>query len=175
MKTILTLILLCVIALPCSGFTPEELEQIGRLIDKKLEPIKKDITEIKIDIAEIKGKMATKDDIIEVRKDFAKQMNDFRKEIQAEIRNTNERIDRTNAKIDSTNERIDHLYDTSIVVWGAIIVAIFTAIFGGPIFNRWLERREKRKDAIATMRETALELAKNKPEWAEAYKNIGLL
>ncbi len=154
MKTTLTFILLFAIALPCSGLTQQDLEQIDRLMDKKLEPIK-------IDIAYIKGKMATKDDIIEVRKDFTAEMNAFRGEISA--------------KVDNTNERIDSLYEASIVVWAAIIVAILAAIFGGPIFSRWLERREERKDAVVKMRETALELAKEKPEWAEAFKNIGLL
>jgi flagellar biosynthesis/type III secretory pathway M-ring protein FliF/YscJ len=158
MKTILTFILLFAIALPCSGLTQQDLEQIERLMDKKLEPIK-------IDIAEIKGKMATKDDIIAVRKDFTEEMNAFRQEIYA-------KIDSTNA---STNARIDSLYNASIAVWTAIFIAIIAAIFGSPIFNRLLEKREERKNAIIKMREAALKLAKDKPEWAEAYKNIGLL
>jgi len=56
-----------------------------------------------------------------------------------------------------------------------IVVAILASIFVGPIFSRWLKRREERKNAIVKMRETALELVKGKPEWAEAFKNIGLL
>lgn len=154
MKTILIFILLLAIALPCSGLTQQDLEQIGWVIDKKLEPIK-------IDIAEIKGKMATKDDIIAVRKDFTEEMNAFRREIYA--------------KIDDTNARIDSLYNASIAVWTAIFIAIVASIFGSPIFSRWLEKREERKNAIVKMREIALELAKDKPEWAEAYKNIGLM
>ncbi|HIE26630.1 TPA: hypothetical protein EYP66_05025 [Candidatus Poribacteria bacterium] len=154
MKTILNFILLFAIVLPCSGLTQQDLDQIERLMDKKLEPIK-------IDIAYIKGKMATKDDIIEVRKDFTEEMNAFRQEIYA--------------KIDSTNTRIDSLYNASIAVWTAIFIAIIAAIFGGPIFSRWLEKREERKNAVVKMREMALELVKDKPEWAEAYKNIGLL
>ena len=145
-------------------------------MDKKLEPIK-------IDIAEIKGKMATKDDIIAVRKDFTEEINAFRREIYAKLDDINSRIDakidstnaRIDAKADSTNARIDSLYNASIAVWTAIFIAIIAAIFGGPIFNRWLERREERKNVIVKMREIALELAKDKPEWAEAYKNIGLL
>ena len=165
MKTILNFILLFAIVLPCSGLTQQDLDQIERLMDKKLEPIK-------IDIAYIKGKMATKDDIIEVRKDFTEEMNAFRQEIYAKIDSTNAR---TNAKIDSTNTRIDSLYNASIAVWTAIFIAIIAAIFGGPIFSRWLEKREERKNAVVKMREMALELVKDKPEWAEAYKNIGLL
>ena len=155
MKTILTFILLFAIALPCSGLTQQDLEQIERLMDKKLEPIK-------IDIANIKGKMATKDDITEVRKDFTEEMNAFQRKMSA--------------KVDSINARIDSLYIALIAVGTAIIIiAILASIFVGPIFNQWLERREERKNAIVKMRETALELAKDKPEWAEAYKNIGLM
>ena len=165
MKTILTFILLFAIALPCSGLTQQDLEQIEHLMDKKLEPIK-------IDIANIKGKMATKDDIIALRKDFTEEMNAFRREIYAKIDDTNAKIDSTSER---TNARIDSLYNASIAVWTAIFIAIIAAIFGSPIFNRWLERREERKDTIVKMREAALELAKDKPEWAEAYKNIGLL
>jgi len=165
MKTILTFILLFAIALPCSGLTQQDLDQIERLMDKKLEPIK-------IDIANIKGKMATKDDIIAVRKDFTEQMNAFRQEIYAKIDNLDAKIDSTSER---TNTRIDSLYNASIAVWTAIFIAIIAAIFGSPIFSRWLERREERKDAIVKMREIAFELVKDKPEWAEAYKNIGLL
>ena len=155
MKTILTFILLFAIALPCSGLTQQDLEQIERLIDKKLEPIK-------IDIANIKGKMATKDDIIEVRTDFTEEINAFQRNMSA--------------KVDSINARIDSLYIALIAVGTAIIiVAILASIFVGPIFNKWLERREERKSAIVKMREIAFELIKDKPEWAEAYKNIGLL
>ena len=50
MKTTLTFILLFAIALPCSGLTQQDLEQIERLMDKKLEPIVKEMNEIKIDI-----------------------------------------------------------------------------------------------------------------------------
>ena len=117
MKTTLTFILLFAIVLPCSGLTQQDLEQIGWLIDKKLEPIE-------IDIAEIKGKMATKDDIIAVRKDFTEEMNAFNREIYA--------------KIDDTNARIDSLYNASIAVWTAIFIAIVAAIFGSPIFSRFL-------------------------------------
>jgi len=165
MKTILTFILLFAIALPCSGLTQQDLEQIEHLMDKKLEPIK-------IDIANIKGKMATKDDIIALRKDFTEEMNAFRREIYAKIDGTNAKIDSTSER---TNTRIDSLYNASIAVWTAIFIAIIAAIFGSPIFSRWLERREERKGAIVKMREIALELVKDKPEWAEAYKNIGLL
>ena len=172
MKTILTFILLFAIALPCSGLTQQDLDQIERLMDKKLDPIVKEINEIKIDIAEIKGKMATKDDIIDLRKDFTEQMNAFRQEIYAKIDNTNAKIDSTSGR---TNTRIDSLYNASIAVWTAIFIAIIAAIFVGPIFNQWLKKREERKKAIVKMRETALELVKDKPEWAEAYKNIGLL
>jgi len=166
MKTILTFILLFAIALPCSGLTQQDLEQIERLIDKKLEPIK-------IDIANIKGKMATKDDIIAVRKDFTEEMNAFRREIYAKIDDIDTKIDSTSER---TNTRIDSLYIALIAVGTTIIiVAILASIFVGPIFNKWLERREERKSAIVKIREIALELVKDKPEWAEAYKNIGLL
>ena len=166
MKTILTFILLFAIALPCSGLTQQDLEQIERLIDKKLEPIK-------IDIANIKGKMATKDDIIDLRKDFTEQMNALRQEIYAKIDDTNANIDSTSERV---NARIDSLYIALIAVGTAIIIiAILASIFVGPIFNQWLKKREERKSAIVKIREIALELAKDKPEWAEAYKNIGLL
>ena len=33
--------------MPNDGFTPKQLEQLGLVIDAKIEPIKKDITEIK--------------------------------------------------------------------------------------------------------------------------------
>ena len=173
MKTILTFILLFAIALPCLGLTQQDLDQIERLMDKKLDPIVKEINEIKIDIAEIKGKMATKDDIIDLRKDFTEQMNALRQEIYAKIDDTNANIDSTSERV---NARIDSLYIALIAVGTAIIIiAILASIFVGPIFNQWLKKREERKSAIVKIREIALELAKDKPEWAEAYKNIGLL
>ena len=82
MKTILTSILLFAIALPCSGLTQQDLDQIERLMDKKLEPIvkeintiKNEINDIKIDIANIKGKMATKDDIISINQKLSDKID----------------------------------------------------------------------------------------------------
>lgn len=68
MRTALILILLFVITLPTfAQLTQQDLEKIGNLVDRKLEPVK-------LDIAEMKGKMATKDNIITVQRELSSKM-----------------------------------------------------------------------------------------------------
>ena len=39
------------------GFTPKQLEQLGLVIDEKIEPIKKDITEIKERLTNVEDRL----------------------------------------------------------------------------------------------------------------------
>ncbi|HIE29807.1 TPA: hypothetical protein EYP66_21265 [Candidatus Poribacteria bacterium] len=157
-----------------AGLTEEDLQKIGYLIDRKLEPIKLDIAEmkakmvtkdeilaikdeiiaIKLDIAEMKGKMATKDDIIATRQNL--------------------------------NERMDTLYGVLIGVLIAIIVVILSIIFT-PFLRKWVERREQvrveneleelktTREAEEKRKETARRIVEERPEFEEAYKAVGLL
>ena len=43
--------------MPNDGFTPKQLEQLGLVIDAKIEPIKKDITEIKERLTNVEDRL----------------------------------------------------------------------------------------------------------------------
>ena len=117
------------IALPSfAELTQQDLDKISVLIDRKLEPIKKEITAIKLDIAEMKGKMATKDDIITLQRELTKKTDEMR-----------------NARV---NSRIDSMYYQMWAIWTVIFVTILAAIFGGPIFAEWWRKKQERKDEI---------------------------
>ncbi|MFQ6041266.1 MAG: hypothetical protein ACE5PV_10460 [Candidatus Poribacteria bacterium] len=126
MKTILISILLFAIALPCSGFTQQDLAQIERLMDKKLEPIVKEINEIKIDIANIKGKMATKDDIIAINQN----LSDRTDSLKSDIITINQNL----------SDKIDTLYGIIIAAFVTLIVVIAVP----QILIVYRERRESR-------------------------------
>ena len=54
-RTVLAIILLCTIALPClAELTGQDIEQVRQVIREELEPVK-------ADVAEIKGKMVTEE------------------------------------------------------------------------------------------------------------------
>lgn len=169
MRAALIIALLFAIALPCfAELTQQDLDRIGNLIDRKLEPVK-------LDMAEMKGKMAamaTKDDILAVWKDMTGKFDALRQE---------------------TGDKIDTLYSVTIGLLSAIIVAILSVILL-PVIQRWLERRKQTSDKerfqkieteLETLkaimeteekrRETARRIAEEKPEFAEAYKAVGLL
>jgi len=112
------------IALPSfAELTQQDLDKISVLIDRKLEPIKKEITAIKLDIAEMKGKMATKDDIITLQRELTKKTDEMR-----------------NARV---NSRIDSMYYRMWAIWTVIFVTILAAIFGGPIFAEWWREKQE--------------------------------
>jgi len=112
------------IALPSfAELTQQDLDKISVLIDRKLEPIKKEITAIKLDIAEMKGKMATKDDIITLQRELTKKTDEMR-----------------NARV---NSRIDSMYYQMWAIWTVIFVTILAAIFGGPIFAEWWREKQE--------------------------------
>ena len=159
MRTALIIILLFSITLPCfAQLTKQDVELI---LQKALEPINKEIIAIKLDIAEMKGKMATKDDIIAMRQNLTERM-------------------------DTLYDRMGTLYGVIIGVLVAIIVAILTLIFT-PFLKGWLERRKDVKDEerlqrietelaeLKAIREVAKRLVEEKPEFAEAYRMVGLL
>jgi len=173
MRTALIIVLLFAIALPCfAELTQQDLDKIGNLIDRKLEPIKLDIAEMKGDMKALEGKMATKDDLLAVWKDMTGKFDALRQE---------------------TGDKIDTLYGVTIGVLIAIIAAILSIILP-PVIQRWLERRKLPSDKekfrkIETelevlkaimeteekRRENARKIVEEKPEFAEAYKAIGLL
>lgn len=167
MRAALIIALLFAIALPCfAELTQQDLDRIGNLIDRKLEPVK-------LDMAEMKGKMAamaTKDDILAVWKDMTGKFDALRQE---------------------TGDKIDTLYSVTIGLLSAIIVAILSVIL---LYSKMLERRKQTSDKerfqkieteLETLkaimeteekrRETARRIAEEKPEFAEAYKAVGLL
>ncbi|MCD6505796.1 hypothetical protein J7M22_04135 [Candidatus Poribacteria bacterium] len=159
MKTALALTLLLALALPSfAELTRQDVEQI---IQQALEPIKQGITAIKLDIAEMKGKiealegkMVTKDDIITLQRELTKKMEE------------------SNARV---NSRIDSMYYQMWAIWTVIFVTILAAIFGGPIFAQWWQKRQEQRETIRQIREKAQDLMKDHPELAEVFRNIGLI
>ena len=169
MKIALAVALLMATVLPSfAELTQQDLDKISVLIDRKLEPIKKEITAIKLDIAEMRGeikavraemktlesKMATKDDIITLQRELTKK------------------IEESNARV---NSRIDSMYYQMWAIWTVIFVTILAAIFGGPIFAEWWRKKQERKDEINKMKEKAREIIKEHPEFTEVLRTIGLI
>jgi sensor domain CHASE-containing protein len=173
MRTALIIILLFAIVLPCfAELTDNDIMRIRQLIREELEPIKIEIATIKGDMKALEGKMATKDDLLAVWKDMTGKFDALRQE---------------------TGDKIDTLYGVTIGVLTAIIVAILSILLL-PVIQRWLERRKQVSDKerfqkieteLETLkaimetekkrRETARRIAEEKPEFAEAYKAVGLL
>jgi len=155
MRIALVVILLFAVMLPCfAELTEQDLEKIGNLIDRKLEPIK-------LDIAEMKGKMATKDDIIAIRQDLS------------------ERMDTLSGRIDTLYGVIIGVLVAIIVV---ILSIIFTPFLRKWIERREQVRMENEieemkaiRKAEEKMKETARRIVEEKPEFEEAYKAVGLL
>ena len=159
MKTALGVLLLLAIALPSfAELTPQDLDKISVLIDRKLEPIKKEITAIKLDIAEMKGKMATKDDIINVQREVS--------------------------------SKFITIVAALIAFWATLLAAIITIpyLYGRADREKVKElearlREEERRterlqaefDLLKSLRETAMRLAEENPEFAEGFRKLGLI
>ena len=129
-------------------------EDVIQIIRTELEPIK-------LAIAEMRGQMATKDDLLALQRDMIKRMDEMR----AELVQANEK----------TNDRIDSLYHALAFMAVTIFVAILSSIVAGPIFAEWWRRRQEEKSELRRIRERAREAMKEHPEFAEAYKEAGLL
>ena len=129
-------------------------EDVVQIIRAELEPIKLQIAKIEGRIAALEAKMATKDDLLEIYK-----------ELKTDLTRANER----------TNERIDALYRAVIAMAVTIFVAILSSIVAGPIFAEWWRRRQEEKSELRRIRERARMAMKEHPEFAEAYKEAGLL
>jgi len=156
MKTALAVALLFVIALPSfAELTRQDVEQIIR---SELEPIKKEITTIKLDIAEMKGKMATKDDIIAVQREVS--------------------------------SKFITIVAALIAFWATLLAAIITIpyLYGRADREKVKElearlREEERRterlqaefDLLKSLRETAMRLAEENPEFAEGFRRLGLI
>jgi predicted PurR-regulated permease PerM len=155
MRIALVITLLFAVTLPCfAELTEQDLEKIGNLIDRKLEPIK-------LDIAEMKGKMATKDDIIAIRQDLS------------------ERMDTLSGRIDTLYGVIIGVLVAIIMV---ILSIIFTPFLRKWIEQREQVRVETEFEELKAIRkveekrkETARRIVEEKPEFEEAYKAVGLL
>ena len=182
MRIALVITLLFTITLPCfAELTEQDLEKIGNLIDKKLEPIKLEIIAIKLDIAEMKAKMVTKDEILAIKLDIV--------EMKGKMATKDDIIavkDDIIATRQNLSERMDTLYGVIIGVLVAIIVAILSIIFT-PFLRKWIERREQvrveneleelkaTREAEEKRKETARRIVEKRPELEEAYKAVGLL
>ena len=156
MKTALAVALLFVIALPSfAELTRQDVEQIIR---SELEPIKKEITAIKLDIAEMKGKMATKDDIINVQREVS--------------------------------SKFVTIIAALIAFWATLLAGIITIpyLYGRADREKVKElearlREEERRterlqaefDLLKSLRETAMRLAEENPEFAEGFRKLGLI
>ena len=152
MKTALGVLLLLAIALPSfAELTPQDLDKISVLIDRKLEPIK-------LDIAEMKGKMATKDDIINVQREVS--------------------------------SKFITIVAALIAFWATLLAAIITIpyLYGRADREKVKElearlREEERRterlqaefDLLKSLRETAMRLAEENPEFAEGFRKLGLI
>jgi len=166
MKTASGVLLLLAIALPSfAELTPQDLDKISVLIDRKLEPIKKEITAIKLDIAEMKGKiealegkMATKDDIITLQREVS--------------------------------SKFITIVAALIAFWATLLAAIITIpyLYGRADREKVKElearlREEERRterlqaefDLLKSLRETAMRLAEENPEFAEGFRKLGLI
>jgi len=152
MKTALGVLLLLAIALPSfAELTPQDLDKISVLIDRKLEPIK-------LDIAEMKGKMATKDDIINVQREVS--------------------------------SKFITIVAALIAFWATLLAAIITIpyLYGRADREKVKElearlREEERRterlqaefDLLKSLRETAMRLAEENPEFAKGFRKLGLI
>jgi len=159
------------IALPClAELTQQDLEKIGNLIDRKLEPVK-------IDVAEMKGKMATKDDIAKMERQISK----------IEGRMT------AMATKEEINTLMCDIFSAFFIIWIIIFAAIITIPYLCSRADRKRAKRleaevrelEKLKSEVEALKairgaeekrkEIARKIAEEKPEFAEAYRMIGLL
>ena len=166
MKTALAVALLFVIALPSfAELTRQDVEQIIR---SELEPIKKEITAIKLDIAEMRGEikavraemktMATKDDIIAVQREVS--------------------------------SKFITIVAALIAFWATLLAGIITIpyLYGRADREKVKElearlREEERRterlqaefDLLKSLRETAMRLAEENPEFAEGFRKLGLI
>jgi len=149
MKTALAVALLLAIALPSfAELTRQDVEQIIR---SELEPIK-------LDIAEMKGKMATKDDIINVQREVS--------------------------------SKFVTIIAALIAFWATLLAGIITIpyLYGRADREKVKElearlREEERRterlqaefDLLKSLRETAMRLAEENPEFAEGFRRLGLI
>lgn len=183
MRTILIIILLLAIVLPCSAeLTQQDLEKIGNLMDRKLEPIKIDIATMKVELKVVKEEL--------------KAMQEELKTLDSKVNALDSKVSGLENKMATKDDiinltgRMDTLYGVLIGILVAIIVAILTIIFT-PDLKKWLGRREQIKDekrfqiieaeieaikkSEEKRKEAARRIAEEKPEFAEAYRMLGLL
>ncbi|MBM3240742.1 hypothetical protein FJZ31_31040 [Candidatus Poribacteria bacterium] len=148
MRTVLIIILLFAITLPCfAELTQQDLEKISNLIDRKLEPIK-------LDVAEMKGKMATKDDLLNMWKDIDGKIDVL------------------------YGVTIGILIAIIATILSITLPSVLQRWFERRKQTRdedRLRKIEAELEKLKIIREVAKKLAEEKPELAEAYRMVGLL
>jgi len=154
-KTALAATLLLTLALP--SFAQLTRQDVEEIIRQALEPIKQEINAIKLDIAEMRGEIKA------VRAEM--------KVLEGKMATKDDII----ALQRETAKRIDSLYYQMWAIWAIIFVTILAAIFGGPIFAEWWRRRQELKAEVRRLREKAHIAMREHPEYAEAYRSIGLI
>ena len=159
MKIALAIALLLAVALP--SFAELTRQDVEEIIRNELEPVKQEITAIKLDIAEMKGRMdamATKDDIIAVQREVS--------------------------------SKFVAIIAALIGFWATLLAAIITIpyLYGRADREKVKElearlREEERRterlqaefDLLKSLRETAMRLAEENPEFAEGVRRLGLI
>jgi len=158
--------LVLLLAMPSWGeLSQRDLEQIGKLIDRKFEPLKEDIAELKVAVARLEGRV----DGLE------KTVDAFRKEMDA-------RIGELNAKMVSKQ--------WFLTMWVTITLMILAVpyLYGRSDRERVrelerqvrdisseLERMRAAREEIERIRKSAQAVVREKPELEDAYRAIGVL
>lgn len=166
MRALSAIGLVLLLAMPSWGeLSQRDLEQIGKLIDRKLEPLKEDIAELKVAVARLEGRV----DGLE------KTVDAFRKEMDA-------RIGELNAKMVSKQ--------WFLTMWVTITLMILAVpyLYGRSDRERVrelerqvrdisseLERMRAAREEIERIRKSAQAVVREKPELEDAYRAIGVL
>ena len=161
----ITLVFTLLVAIVSPAFPQLTEQTVRQIIREELEPIKLDVAEMTGKIEALEGKMATKDDLMAINKDLGTTKDDLRDMWKDII------------------GKIYVLYGIIIAVLIAIIGVMLTIIFA----PRWIEQRngkrlqrieaeiEAIKEAEEKRRKAARKIAEEKPEFAEAFRMLGLL
>ena len=166
MRALSAIGLVLLLAMPSWGeLSQRDLEQIGKLIDRKFEPLKEDIAELKVAVARLEGRV----DGLE------KTVDAFRKEMDA-------RIGELNAKMVSKQ--------WFLTMWVTITLMILAVpyLYGRSDRERVrelerqvrdisseLERMRAAREEIERIRKSAQAVVREKPELEDAYRAIGVL
>ena len=166
MRVLSAIGLVLLLAMPSWGeLSQRDLEQIGKLIDRKFEPLKEDIAELKVAVARLEGRV----DGLE------KTVDAFRKEMDA-------RIGELNAKMVSKQ--------WFLTMWVTITLMILAVpyLYGRSDRERVrelerqvrdisseLERMRAAREEIERIRKSAQAVVREKPELEDAYRAIGVL